>query len=90
MKIILLILFVASVSAQNEDSLVCVERGHIWSQAISTTLMYCPDRIVDLPDKTIRIGWDNNIVTKICKRCGLTIKVPIQAEPDTVVIWRRK
>jgi hypothetical protein len=71
------------------DSTICAERGHI-KHITGMTAMYCPPQIIDLPDRTIRITHDRNIATYICQRCGKTIKEPVQAKPDTTIIWIRK
>jgi hypothetical protein len=74
----------------HSDSTICAERGHINRGGVRTTLAYCMPKIIDLPDKTIQIYHDTNIRTYICQRCGKTIKEPVQAKPDTTIIWIRK
>jgi len=49
--------------------------------------MHSEPRVVDLPDRTLIISHDPNLQTYTCSRCGKTITEPVQAEPDTVVVW---
>lgn len=91
-KIILIsgLFFVCLSYAQNVDSLICAERGHVFSGISSSTLMYFSPQLVDLPDKTIKIYWNHNIITKVCERCGAVVKEPAQEKPDTVIVWRKQ
>lgn len=68
---------------------ICAERGHVWSSVGSVTLLYAPPRLVDLEDRTVRIYQNPNTITYVCERCGKIITDPVQAAPDTVVIWKR-
>jgi hypothetical protein len=75
----------------NTDSLeaICKERGHVRSNYCSMTLLANIPRYVDLPDRTLRIKHDSNMVTYRCQRCGKGFSEPVQAEPDTVIIWKK-
>jgi hypothetical protein len=77
--------------AQDKDSLnaICKERGHLLLQ-YGVTAMYCPPEVIELENKTIMIYFDRNQKHGYCSRCGKEIYEPVQAKPDTVVIWERK
>lgn len=68
---------------------VCAMRGHVSTGLANVTCIYGEPWIVDLPDRTLRISHDPNWITYVCARCGQEVREPIQAVPDTVVIWRR-
>jgi hypothetical protein len=73
------------------DSLeaICKERGHISDGYGMSTLALSIPQYVDLPDRTIKIEHDNNIYSFYCKRCKKLISRPVQAKPDTVIIWKK-
>jgi hypothetical protein len=75
----------------NTDSLeaICKERGHVKSEVYSSTLMHFVPQIVDLPDRTLKITHNPNIRTYTCQRCGKGFSEPVQAEPDTTIIWKK-
>lgn len=77
--------------AQDKDSLnaICKERGHLLLQ-YGVTAMYCPPEVIELENRTIMILWDKNHKHGYCNRCGEEIYEPVQAKPDTVVIWKRE
>ena len=81
----------AQPDSAEQDSLdkICVERGHITDGLISITAMYNPPQYVDLPNKTLVITHDRNTMTGTCQRCGRMISEPVQAIPDTSIIWKR-
>jgi hypothetical protein len=68
---------------------ICKERGHVRSNYCSMTLLANIPQYIDLPDRTLRIYHDRNIRTYTCQRCGKGFSEPVQAEPDTVVIWKK-
>jgi hypothetical protein len=75
----------------NTDSLeaICKERGHIRGNTGNITLLANIPRYVDLPDRTIIINHDRNSISYRCQRCGKGFSKPVQAKPDTVVIWKK-
>ena len=75
-------------TAQDSLDQICAERGHIITYQ-SVTLGYYSPRTVDLPNKTIKIWYDQNTYSGRCSRCGKNITAPVMAKPDTIVIWRR-
>lgn len=87
--LIIMFLSVASVFGQvhSSDSLTCVERGHIWSNVYSTTLVYYPKSIVDTDSTTIKVQQYNE-VTKNCIRCGEVFT--FTPKPDTTIVWRKE
>lgn len=97
MKIIILIVTLFSISiSQQRDSIqqkeaeaICAERGHDTFGSVGTsTLMWCPPYTVDLPDKTLLITPNCNMITCICRRCGKQIISGGKA--DTTIIWERR
>ena len=77
-----------SVTRDSLDK-ICAERGHI-IEFSTVTLAYCSPYYIDLPDRTLRIYYDSNIRSGICRRCGRYISQPVMAKPDTVIIWKQK
>jgi hypothetical protein len=73
------------------DSLeaICKERGHVRSNYCSMTLLANIPQYIDLSDRTLRITHDRNTITYRCQRCGKGFSEPVQAEPDTMVIWKK-
>ena len=91
-RIVLFLLFPIVLFSQKVDSLkykICLERGHIESNYICITLLYCPSYIIDLPDKTLSIVDNPNIITCRCERCGDSISRRAIEKPDTTIIWRK-
>jgi hypothetical protein len=82
---------VLEIGEANTDSLeaICKERGHVSDGYGSITLINCMPQYIDLPDRTLRITHDRNTITYRCQRCGKGFSEPVQAEPDTVVIWKK-
>ena len=78
------------IDSVSKDSLkqICEQRGHIEAEVCSVTLMYCTPKFVDLPDRTLKIVFDQNIKEYICPRCGQTIRKPVMEKPDTTIIWK--
>jgi hypothetical protein len=72
------------------ENVICKERGHLLTGGYGVTAMWCPPRTIDLEDRTITIYWDQNHKHGYCERCGKEIWEPVQAEPDTVIIWKRE
>ena len=66
---------------------VCKERGHFLSGYGSSTLMNCPDYIIDYPDSTVLVHPSCNVTTYICQRCGKEVKKG--GKETRTVIWRR-
>jgi hypothetical protein len=87
----LLRLGVLEIGEANTDSLeaICKERGHIRGNTGNITLLANIPRYVDLPDRTIIINHDRNSISYRCQRCGKGFSKPVQAKPDTVVIWKK-
>lgn len=92
-RVISILILLGSICYSQDDvdssNVLCKERGHIKSDYMSVTLMYCPPRFVDLPDRTIIVYYDQNEATYFCLRCGKKISEPVQAKPDTVIVWKR-
>ena len=87
-----LILFGSICFAQDStisDSSLCKTRGHIKSDVFTVTLMYFHPSFEDLPDRTIIISHDENIATYFCLRCGKAFSEPVQAKPDTIIVWKK-
>jgi hypothetical protein len=76
------------ITPDTTENPICKERGHV-KIGMSVTLMHCIPQIVDLPDRTLKIIHDRNIGTYTCQRCGKGFSEPVQAEPDTMVIWKK-
>lgn len=76
-----------SINQAKLDS-ICKERGHILDM-VGSTLIYCPPEYVDLPDRTIKITYDQNTMSGFCKRCGRYVKRPAMTKPDTVTVWKK-
>jgi len=68
---------------------LCIERGHVESGHVKVTEMMESTRIVDLPDRTLKIYSDPNIYTYKCLRCGMSISEH-EMNSDTIVVWRRR
>lgn len=81
---------VSNPIVQTRADSICAVRGHIKSRWEGVTLLNCPPRTIDLPDRTIRIYWDRNTRSWTCERCRRTFRTPVQDKPDTVIIWRQK
>jgi hypothetical protein len=81
----------AHLGIADTDSLeaICKERGHVKSNYCSMTLLANIPQYIDLPDRTLRIYHDRNSRTYTCQRCGKGFSEPVQAEPDTMVIWKK-
>jgi hypothetical protein len=77
------------ITPDTTENPICKERGHVKGNVHSVTLMNCVPQIVDLPDRTLRITHDRNTATYRCQRCGKGFSEPVQAEPDTMVIWKK-
>jgi len=77
---------------KKQDSLdaICDERGHIKSGSFVINTFFPFSKFVDLPDKTLKIYQDQNIEVWTCARCGRHFEGPVQATPDTTIIWQRK
>ena len=75
------------INGLGSDSL-CEIRGHIVGGAIQTTLMYCPDKIIEYEDSTVQIIHECNQSKSTCLRCGKMFYLP--TPPDIrIVLWRR-
>jgi len=67
---------------------MCLERGHVSSGVVSSTLMYCPPYTIDTDSTTIQVYPACNWISFTCKRCGKPVS---ELEPERrVVIWRKK
>lgn len=89
--IIVFILFIVAAQAQDVDSTkikICQERGHIYGDPVSVTALGYIPQYVDLPDRTLKIMWNPNIIEYTCQRCRQTIRKQIPTYPDTIVIWQ--
>lgn len=73
-----------------QDSLdkICERRGHM-IMAYGVTSMYWSPYYVDLENKTLLISHNPNYKRGKCRRCKRIITEPVQAEPDTVIIWKK-
>ena len=67
---------------------ICKERGHIISDIIASTLMYCPSYIIDTDSTTIEVFPACNWITYICKRCGQEISE--RNKERRVVLWKKE
>ena len=86
----LIFLFVTAGLGQTVegDSVACDERGHFIGLG-TVTLTYSPPHYIDLPDRTLIIKHDPNSITGVCLRCNKVVTQPVQAKPDTTIIWRK-
>jgi hypothetical protein len=96
--VLLGLVFVSTLAFSQSDSL-CVERGHQWETYISP-VSYCDavyrpidrygPRIVDLPDKRLRItdGWSYSKDYR-CIACDKKKSESVTVPADTLVLWQR-
>ena len=81
------LLFIAYASYGQNDSTMCVERGHVIDGVVMTTDMYCPGYVIDYLDSSVYVNPNCNTKTYYCKRCGKQI---IEGGKLTrEVIWRK-
>lgn len=66
---------------------LCKERGHVCSDIISSTEMYCPSYIIDTDSTTIEVFPACNYITYICKRCRKEITE--RNKERKVVLWKK-
>ena len=78
----------------SEDSLqqakldsVCAIRGHVYGDYITVTSVYYAPWVIDLDSVTYRIMWDRNTLEYRCARCSNIVRQPVQARPDTAIVW---
>ena len=65
----------------------CEERGHIWGDGQSSTLMYCPPYILDQDTVSYKVYPPCNYFTKTCMRCGTD--TAFQEEEVKILIWSK-
>ena len=80
------------IDSSIQDSLdnICYERGHVLSGIGSITLIGWAPTFVDLPDRTLLIWHDPNSMHGTCMRCQRYKSQPVQANPDTSILWIKK
>jgi len=95
--LIILLIMIANLSySHQQDTIyinglgsdsICKIRGHIPSDVMQGTLMYCPDRIVEYPDSTVKIIHDCNKYKTKCMRCGQTFD--FEYPDQRIILWRK-
>jgi len=86
MKAIIVIIFL--FFAINLQAQTCERRGHVPGGNILSTLLYCPDYVIDYRDSTVLVTPSCNWIVYKCERCGESVEE--KEKEIRVVIWRRE
>lgn len=76
-----------SIKSDTISKNLCIERGHVFSESIMITDIYCPSYLVENDTISYIVKPSCNYVTKCCLRCAAIIEE--KEKEQRIVVWRK-
>lgn len=77
-----------AVKAETKQDSICMERGHVSTGSVTSTLAYCPPYTIDTDSTTITVFPACNSYSYTCQRCRRSITE--YEKESRIVTWRKE